>query len=265
MRRRESLYETKAYPGTQAVLRALRLLKAFTAERPERSLSELARTVGLNKTTTYRLLTALLSEGMVARAPGGDAFRLGPEVLALGSRAQGANDLRAAARAELVALAAETRETATLEVLVGREVLILDEVMGSHVIGTVPSVGTRWPAHATSTGKNLLAHLPEPVLEAMLREPLPSPTPKSITDPAALRRELARVRERGYAVSVEELEPGFVAVGAPVRAADGSVVAAISLGGPKVRLTSEEVTAYTRRLPAAAGRIAARLGFRGGR
>jgi DNA-binding IclR family transcriptional regulator len=137
--------------------------------------------------------------------------------------------------------------------------------MGSHVIGTVPSVGTRWPAHATSTGKSLLAHLPEPVLEAMLREPLPAPTAKAITDPAALRRELGRVRERGYAVSAEELEPGFVAVGAPVRAADGSVVAAISLGGPKVRLGSDEVAAYARRLPAAAGRIAARLGFRGGR
>jgi len=246
-------------------VRALHLLKAFTAERPERSLSDLARTVGLNKTTTYRLLTALLSEGMVARAPGGEAFRLGPEVLALGSRAQGASDLRAAARAELVALAAETRETATLEILVGREVLILDEVMGSHVMGTVPSVGTRWPAHATSTGKNLLAHLPEPVLEAMLREPLSSPTPRAVTDPAALRRELARVRERGYAVSLEELEPGFVAVAAPVRAADGSVVAAISLGGPKVRLTSDEVAGYTRRLPAAAARVAARLGFRGGR
>ena len=262
MRHRNPQYETKAYPGTQAVVRALRLLKAFTPERSDRSLTELSREVGLNKTTTYRLLTALLSEGMVARSPEGDTFRLGPEVLALGSRSQGAGDLRVAARPELLALAAETRETATLEVLIGRDVLILDEVMGSHVIGTVPSIGTRWPAHATSTGKALLAHLPEPVLETMLGEPFGAPTPKAITDPAALRRELARVRERGYAVSVEELEPGFVAVGVPIRSADGSVVAAISLGGPKGRLTPEEVAAYTRRLPAAAGRIAARLGFR---
>jgi IclR family acetate operon transcriptional repressor len=264
MRRRSAQYETKAYPGTQAVVRALRLLKAFTAERSERSLTELAREVGLNKTTTYRLLTALMSEGMVARSSAGDAFRLGPEVLALGSRSQGAGDLRAAARPELLALAAETRETATLEVLVGRDVLILDEVMGSHVLGTVPSIGTRWPAHVTSTGKALLAHLPEPVLDAVLGEPFPAPTAKAITDPAALRRELARVRERGYAVSAEELEPGFVAVGVPVRSADGSVVAAISLGGPKGRLTSEEMAAYARRLPVAAGRIAARLGFREG-
>jgi DNA-binding IclR family transcriptional regulator len=262
MRQRSPQYETKAYPGTQAVVRALRLLKAFTPERSDRSLTELSREMGLNKTTTYRLLTALLSEGMVARSPEGDTFRLGPEVLALGSRSQGAGDLRVAARPELLALAAETRETATLEVLIGRDVLILDEVMGSHVIGTVPSVGTRWPAHATSTGKALLAHLPEPVLEALLGEPFAAPTPKAITDPAVLRRELARVRERGYAVSTEELEPGFVAVGVPVRSADGLVVAAISLGGPKGRLTPDEVAAYTRRLPAAAGRIAARLGFR---
>ena len=117
--------------------------------------------------------------------------------------------------------------------------MILDEAMGGRVVGTVPSLGTRWPAHATSTGKVLLAYRSNGHTHA---RPLPGFTPRTIVDPAALARELARVRRRGYAVSAEELEPGFVAVGAPVHAADGTVVAAIGVGGPKTRLTAGRIT-----------------------
>jgi len=249
-----------AYPGTQAVLRAIGLLKAFTPERPERGLADLAQAVSLNKTTAYRLLTALASEGLVER--NGEAYRLGPELLALGARAHGAGELRAAARGELDALAAETRETVTLEVLVGRDTLILDEAMGTHVLGTTPSVGTRWPAHTTSTGKVMLAHAPDAALAAFLEEPLAAPTPRTLSDAAAFRRELARVRDRGYAVSAEELETGFVAVGVPIRSASGDVVAALSVGGPRMRLTAERVSALGARLPAAAARVSELLGCR---
>lgn len=248
-----------AYPGTQAVRRAVSLLKALGNGQPERGLADLARSLGLNKTTTYRLLAALESEGMVERDPEGEGYRLGPELLALGSRALGASDLRWAARPELEGLARRTGETVTLEVLAGGRVLILDEVMGSHVIGSMPSAGTRWPVHATSTGKALLAHLSEDERDALLSGRLAALTPKTITDAPALRRELARVRARGYAVSSEELEPGFVAVGAPVPSARG-VVAAISVGGPKARLGPRKVAQIARQLPAVAAHISARLG-----
>jgi DNA-binding IclR family transcriptional regulator len=251
----------RAYPGTQAVLRAVGLLKAFTPERPERGLAELARAVGLNKTTTYRLLSALASEGLVGRE--GEAYRLGPELLALGARACGAGQLRAAARPELEVLAASTHETATLEVLLGRDVLILDEAMGPHVLGSAPSVGTRWPAHATSTGKALLAHLPAEALRAYLAAPLAAATPRTVTRPAVLARELARAAERGYAVTLEELEPGFVAVAAPVRASAGQVVAALSIGGPAVRLSAARLLTFGRQLAASAARTSERLGYRG--
>jgi DNA-binding IclR family transcriptional regulator len=250
-----------AYPGTQAVLRAISLLKAFTPDHPERSLAELCRGVGLNKTTAYRLLSALESEGLVERPPGGEGYRLGPELLALGNRALRAGELRQAGRPELLALAQQTRETATLEVRIDRDVLILDEALGGYVIGSTPSIGTRWPAHATSTGKVLLAFLAADELERWLRGPLPAPTRRTQSDPAALRGELLRVRERGVAVSAEELEPGFVAVGAPVRQAAGDVVAAISVGGPKSRLTPERVSAIARAVRDAATRISRRLGY----
>src|SRR5262245_25953420 len=251
----------QAYPGTQAVRRAVSLLKAFSPERPERGLAELSRAVRLNKTTAYRLLSALESEGLVERAAGGEAYRLGPELLAMGSRAHGAGELRAAARPELLGLAQETRETATLEVRLGRDTLILDEALGSYVVGSTPSIGTRWPAHATSTGKVLLAHLPEAELGEWLAGPLPALTPRTLSDAAALGRELQRARERGSAASLEELEAGFVAVGAPVRSATGEVVAALSVGGPRGRLSPERMAALTRAAVARAGALSRRLGF----
>jgi len=248
-----------AYPGTQAVLRAVRLLKALGAAPAPPTLAELVRTVGLNKTTAYRLLTALEAEGLVERGTG-DGYRLGPELVALGSRALGADDLRAAARGELIALAKKTRETAHLEIRAGAETLILDEALGSHRVGATPSVGTRWPAHATSTGKVLLAALDDPDLEALLESPLPALTPRTITNPQALRRELQRVRDRGYATGIEELEPGYMAVAVPVHGREGQVVAAVGIGGPRVRLGPERLTAIAKTLPQHAARISERLG-----
>jgi DNA-binding IclR family transcriptional regulator len=252
----------RPYPGTRAVRRAVGLLKAFAPERPQLRLAELSQAVRLNKSTTYRLLTALESEGMVERSPDGDAYRLGPQLLLLGRGAGGTADLRQAARAELAALAQETRETATLEILVGGEVLILDEAMGRHVIGAVPSAGSRWPAHATSTGKVLLAGLDPAKRQAFLSHPLAALTSRTLTRPTGLGRELDRVRRRGYAITSGELEPGFVAVGAPVRSADGAIVAAVSVGGPRSRLTADRRRELAERVPAAAARISAMLGHR---
>jgi IclR family acetate operon transcriptional repressor len=249
------------YPGTQAVGRAVALLKAFRPESPELRLQDLCSRVGLNKTTAYRLLKALEGEGLVERAPGGDAWRLGPEIVALGSRALGGVDLRAAAHEEIRALAAETRETVTLEVLAGAETLILDEAMGSHVIGTIPSVGTRWPAHATSTGKALLAELSPEGRTALLPKPLARPTARTIGDRSVLERELQRVVARGWATSLEELEPGFVAVAAVVRSAGAKPVGAISVGGPRSRVGAR-MHALGQRVSAAAARLSARLGHR---
>jgi DNA-binding IclR family transcriptional regulator len=139
--------------------------------------------------------------------------------------------------------------------------MILDEAMGSHAVGLMPSLGTRWAAHATSTGKVLLAHLSEDQLAARLPRRLARFTPHTIVDRARLRRELRSVRARGYAVCDEELEPDLVTVGAAVRSAAG-VVAAISVGGPRSRLVPPAVAALARRVPRAAAAVSERLGWR---
>ncbi len=251
-----------AYPGTQAVRRAVRVLKVFTGSRPELGLSEVARVAGLNKTTVFRLLSALEGEGLVQRAPEGEAYRLGPELAALGLRALGATDLLVAARAELRVLAEATQETASLEVLIGREVVILDEVRGRRVLAAVPEVGAHSPAHATSTGKAQIAFQPEEQWQEFLTPPLLRLTPKTLCDPEELRKELRRVRARGYATTLEELEPGYVGVGVPVRGVDGHVVATLSVGGPSTRLTAGRVSEIAQLLLASASRASERLGSR---
>ena len=282
------------YPGTQAVLRAIALLKAFTDTQPDLSLSELAQAAHLKKPTAFRLLTALESAGMVVRSPNSDAYRLGPQIIVLGGKALRSNDLRSASHSELKRLARKTGETATLEILLDGEVLILDEVLGSHLVGTTPSIGTRWPAQLTSTGKVLLAHLPPQELAAILGQlkglpPSESSSPRGLEgelEPIAqyghnlrelegelgriaqhdlnlreLEGELKRIAIQGYATAVEELETGFVAAGAPVHDHTGRAAAAISVGGPSARLTSQRLAEIIPLVKESAARISARLGF----
>ena len=255
--------KTQPYPGTQSVLRAMSLLKAFDDVRREWGLADLAQEVGLNKTTTYRLLTALESEGMVARRPSSETYTLGPEIVVLGGRALRSNDLRSLAKPELEKMAAASGETATLEIMSGEDhVLIIDEVIGNHLVGSSQSLGTRWPMFATSTGLAMLAHLPEERTAAVLARPLPQLTTKTVTDTAVLRQELAKIRQRGYSFVQEWLEEGLLVVGAPLFNHDGQVVAAISLGAPAIRFPLEREPVMGRLVLETAERISTKLGHR---
>lgn len=252
----------ESYPGAQTVQRAVSLLKTFTDAQPELGLAELARAAGLNKTTAHRLLAALELEGLITRNPVTDAYRLGPALIVLGWQALRANDLRTVSRPELLLLAQETGETVTLEVLADTDTLILDEVISRHMIGGTPSIGTRWPAHATSTGKAMLAFLLDAEREAHLQSRLAKLTENTISSREALKRELALVREQGHAVANEELEIGFVVVGAPVFNHECQVVAAISAGGPNARMIGDRLLEITAKVKESAGRISQKIGYR---
>lgn len=222
--------------GAQAALRALRLLKLFTIQRPEMSLAELSKASGLNKTTTHRLLRALQSEGLIERNAVTAGYTLGAGLMALGVQALASSDLRRRARPLLRTLANETGETATLEVPVEDAMLILDEVTGRHVIGAAGNVGTRWPLHATSTGKAVLAFDDNGL--ARLAEPLEALTSKTLTRKDSFQPQFIDIRRRGYAVTVDELEDGFTAIATVIRSALGDVQGALSIGGPTQRLTA---------------------------
>ena len=240
--------------GAQAALRAVRLLKLFTIEKSEMSLAEISRLSGLNKTTTHRLLRALHSEGLIERDSLTSRYSLGPGLMALGVQALAGSDLRRRARPLLKSLADDTGETATLEVPIEDSMLILDEVTGRHVVGAAGNVGTRWPMHATSTGKAVLA-FDDNGLER-LSTPLEALTRKTLVSRDSLRPELIDIRRRGYAVTVDELEDGFTGVATVIRGALGDVQGALSVCGPTQRLPP----ARRAELGASLRKVASRLG-----
>jgi DNA-binding IclR family transcriptional regulator len=246
------------FPGTRAVVRAIAVLKAFGGARSAWGLTELANELALNKATVFRLVRTLEKEGMLTRDPGRDVYRLGPALIVLGAHALRSADFRAIARSQLEALAEHTGESATLEVLVDGDTLILDEVLGRYFLGGGGEIGTRWPAHTTSTGKVLLAALQW--RGGTLPSRLEARTKKSITSAARLARELEVVLETGYAVANEELEPGFVAIGAPVHNHEGQVVAAISIGGPTGRISAERIPELGALVRSAADEVSRGLG-----
>ena len=222
--------------GAQAALRAIRLLKLFRPDQVELSLADISRLSGLNKTTTHRLLAALQSESFVDKDPSSGSYRLGTAVMALGVLALSGHDLRLRARPFLEQLAKESGETATLEVPIDDSMLILDEVSGRHFLGAAGNIGTRWPLHATSTGKAVIAFNCPGAIE--LGAELASLTPQTITERSRLQQQLAEVRRRGYAETVDELEEGFSGVAAVVRGRAGEVLGALSVCGPTQRLSA---------------------------
>jgi len=242
--------------GTRAVVRAITVLKALGRSTNAYGITELGTLTGLSKATVFRLLGALEHEGMVARDGPSGAYRLGPEIISLGASALSTTDLRSIAHVELVRLTHESGETATLEVLTDDQVVVLDEVQSRFLFSASPEIGRSWPAHATSTGKLLLA----------MKQPTPSLPrltklgPRTITTRAALERELERIRNNGYAVAVGELESGLVAMAAPVRNHLGYVVGALSINGPSSRLGPKRRRSLVPKLCRAAQRVSRRLG-----
>lgn len=252
---------TSTYSGTQAVQRAVALLKAFGPDAARLTPQELSRRTGLNRSTVYRLLSALEREGLVI-ADGTGGYRLGPELAALGGLALRQMDLRAVALPFLRELARHSGETVDLEILRGAEVMIVEEVAGDHLLSASSNVGTLYPAHCTATGKLLLAHLPPPALSEILAGGLRAPGPRAITDELALRAELQAAVARGYATAYEELEAHLHAVGAPIFDHQGLAVAAVSISGPAARLPRRREPELARMVMEAAGRISRAMGYR---
>lgn len=223
--------------GLSTVHNAARVLKAFLTREEELGVSELGRRLGLGKSNVHRLLTTLTAEGMLERNPRTGGYRLGIVMFELGEAVRVHLDLHAAAGPVLSELREQTRESAQVGVLDGADVVYVDRLESSHSLRLFTETGRRVPVHCTSSGKVLLAHLPEPRLEALLASyEMTALTPRTITDPARLCAELARVRARGWAEAVSEREMGVASIAAPVRDIRGVVVAAISIGAPEARL-----------------------------
>ncbi|MDJ0753194.1 MAG: IclR family transcriptional regulator [Ardenticatenaceae bacterium] len=255
-----------AIPGTQAILRGIQVLKAFDDHQPEWTLSELVEKTKLNKTTVFRLLSALESEGLVRKSADG-GYRLGSEIIALGGRAMRANQLRTVAHDPLRELARQTGETTTLEIIRpandGRPTtLVIDETLGRYRVGINQYIGSRLPVHATSTGKAMLAFHPEPFIKEVIRWKLKALTGRTLDTAAELRAELAEIRQRGYAIAAGELETGVMAAAAPIFDHMNEVQAAISIVGPTIRVDETQLHDWGAQVKQTTREISFLLGWR---
>lgn len=243
-----------------SIRKAIRVLQAFTKERPEHSVSELARLLGWHKAVVHKILLTLAEGRLVQQDPVSRRYRLGPGIAELAGVFQSEEPLLREAVPLLRHLSQRTGHTAALAVLDGLEVLYVATVEGGEGLKMTARVGDRRPAHATASGKVLLADLPEEVLDRLLVGPLPAVTPHSITDPAILRAHLAAVRQVGYALNLEERIAGMVGVAAPVRDHHGAAVAAVSVGFARHLTPDEGVREAIRRVVETANELSRRLG-----
>jgi DNA-binding IclR family transcriptional regulator len=247
----------------QSVERAIAILQSFSLEKPERGVGELSRELGLHKSTVSRLMTTLERHGLLSRNPETQRYRLGMGLIGLAARVISHMDVREVARPLLRKLADDCQESANLVVLDSGQVVNLEQfVSPSRQVKNIGRVGRRMHPHCTAAGKVLLAHLPPDQLAQFLPDTLPRFTAHTITTPELLRRELARVREQGYAISQEELEEGLNAIAAPVSDHTGLVIAAVGIAGPAYRVTPERFFEIAVQLQEVAQQISKRLGHR---
>lgn len=245
-----------------SVANAARVLKSFTPTRREWGVSDLARKLGIAKSTAHRLLATLTDEAILEQDPQSGKYRLGLAMFDLAAAAQ-SMDLHEAVLSPMTELRNRTGETVQVAVLDGREVVYVERLDSPSTVKVFSEVGRRNSAHSTGCGKALLAFAAPGHLEQLLRDwELDALTPHTITDHAQLRTELAEARRRGYAVNRRESAVTVMSVGAPIRDLSGRAVAAISVAGPVERLEPNELR-FAQATMEVAAVVSRRLGFRG--
>jgi DNA-binding IclR family transcriptional regulator len=250
--------ESKSAP-VGVVTRVLRILEALHAAPGGLALRDVARLTGINKSTAYRILAHLESDGYLFKGNAG-AYSIGPKLARLASATNHHTALRETSRPILDKLWEATGETINLAIPDGNEVLYLDVIESPHSFRLVSHAGMRRPMHGTALGKAVMAYLSAEERENLLA--LVKGKDERLARagrPANLRKELAKVCQQGYAVDDQESTLGARCVGAPIFEEAGSVVGAISISGPTTRIGKKQIPALGAKVAEAAQAISARL------
>ena len=232
---------------------ALRLLLLLKSQ-PRVRVADAAEELGVARSTAHRVLGMLLYRGFAVQDPGSRAYRAGPVLVEVGMGALAQLDVRQRARPYLERVAVLTGETTSLQILEGTQARFVDSVESTNAVRVGSRAGVSLPAHVTSGGKAILARLSDSALLMLypsenLGEPL---TPATITSRTELLKELAAVREQGYAVNYGGSASGLIAVGAAVCGSDGVPVAALTTAAPVIRMDPGKVKEIARALQEAA-------------
>lgn len=241
----------------QSLARGLAVIVAFDEEHRGMTLAQVAQRTGYSRATARRFLHTLVELGYMRTD--GKSFSLTPQVLRLGTAYLSGLGLPQVAQPHLERLSAELGESTSAAVLDGTDIVYVARVATRRIMSVGISVGTRFPAYATSMGRVLLAALDEDALAAHLAQADLRPlTPRTIHEPTALRHELDRVRKQGWALVDQELERGLTSLAAPITGPGHSVVAALNVSTATVD-GRPQIEAAREPLVAAAAAIAADL------
>jgi DNA-binding IclR family transcriptional regulator len=220
----------------QSVRKAITLLRATAEHGNGASVSALARSAGLPRATALRLIRTMEGERLLLRVPDADKVVLGPELLRLARSVDTGALLLELARQSLAGLCEAVRETVTLSVVGADGGLdVVYQADGPQHLVVRSWIGQRFPLHASSSGKVLLASYDETRLAQFLRRPREALTPETITAARALRRELAAVREQGFGATVDELEQGLASVSVGVHGDSGALAGVVNVSGLSLR------------------------------
>jgi IclR family KDG regulon transcriptional repressor len=243
--------------------KVLRILELLDQSRTGLALKDVAEQTGLNKSTAHRFLSHLEVEGYLFRNAFGH-YMLGPRIIRMGSGISFQTTLSNIARPILAEVWKLTSETVNLAMLDGSNVLYLDVLESPHTFRLATQSGVRRGIHCTSLGKAMLANLDgNPLQEKILKVLRFNPTtPRSITNLAGLRKDLHKIKLRGYALDDEEAVTGARCIGAAIYDADGKVIGGISVSGPVVRITRAHLPAFSTAICKAACEISRRLGYK---
>lgn len=239
--------------GVRSVSTALDLLDCLASER-ELGVTELARRLGIAKSTTHRIVTTLLAKGYVQQVPETRNYKLGLRLHELGELVASRNQLRDHALPLLEALRAQTGETVHLAVPEGPQMFYVERLESYHGLRFSSRVARVRPIHLTSSGKAVAA-FNQAVAEAAIAAGFTPKTPRSIRTREQFLRCLAETRQRGYAYSIGEDEPGLASVAAPVLDRTGVARAAISVAGPATRVSEAKIGKVAQRVRVAASQL----------
>jgi len=217
------------------------ILLCFSKQTPELTMSQIAKQVGLYKSTVHRLLATLEGRRFVQRDPDTGIYRPGIRLLQMAYLALERNDLRQLAAPFLRHLWEQQHETIDLAVLDDTDVGYLDVLESPRPVKLAAAIGQRLPAPSTASGKAMLAFMPKETVQHILKDGMPKYTQHTLCSPEALFENLRHIREQGFAVSEGEYEEGVNAVAAPILDLNDQPIAAVAVVAPAYRFNREQI------------------------
>lgn len=230
--------------SVKSLARAMRVLECFSVQRPELGVTEIAKMLGMQKSTICNILSTFEKTGYVVQNPETSKYHLGTKILHLSYIVNQHLGMRDIFMPYLHRIAEEAREACYFGILSNDEVLYIEAVYPSHQQQTRNILGERAPLYCTGLGKTMLAHMPQENAERVISGELKPYTACTICAPAALRDNLEEIRRNGYAVDNMEHEFGVRCVAVPVFGANGQVMAAVSVSGPSPRFDHNAIVRH---------------------